>query len=293
MELVDQLVVTTTEDIISFQKKVENAGGEGVMLRRPGTYYKPGRGKDLLKLKKFYDAEGVVIGHIPGKLSGSIQLQLPGNKSVRCGLGGRQPPSFGTVVQFRYQELTSNGIPRFPTFAGFRHDMSAEEALKQVLCGPKQKPRSTEPRVKPTRKPLEFVKEEEEMFEKGVPYPEVTSKATVKYASPNLLLYDVLKQMADARFDRGEKWKGIAYINAANRIHAHRKTILSVAQAEKEIEKIGGSLSHSIDQILRKGFIEDKDGAVYHPRGGVEPLSETVILRREEAAKKRALDKKV
>src|SRR5262249_34052460 len=37
--------------------RVEAAGGEGLMLRRPGSRYESGRSATLLKVKRFHDAE--------------------------------------------------------------------------------------------------------------------------------------------------------------------------------------------------------------------------------------------
>jgi DNA ligase-1 len=38
-------------------KKMIKLGGEGLMIRQPGSQYERCRSKTLLKLKKFYDAE--------------------------------------------------------------------------------------------------------------------------------------------------------------------------------------------------------------------------------------------
>ena len=33
------------------------------------------------------------------------------------------PPPIGSIVTFRYQELSDGGVPRFPTYVGVRHDV--------------------------------------------------------------------------------------------------------------------------------------------------------------------------
>ena len=38
-------------------ERVEKLGGEGVMIREPGSKYVGSRSKTLLKLKSFHDAE--------------------------------------------------------------------------------------------------------------------------------------------------------------------------------------------------------------------------------------------
>ena len=46
--------------------RVEGLGGEGLMLRQPGSVYEVGRSVTLLKVKTFRDAEATVIGHQAG-----------------------------------------------------------------------------------------------------------------------------------------------------------------------------------------------------------------------------------
>src|SRR6185295_11268453 len=46
--------------------RVEALGGEGLMLRQPGSKYHAGRSSTLLKVKSFKDAEAEVIGHQDG-----------------------------------------------------------------------------------------------------------------------------------------------------------------------------------------------------------------------------------
>lgn len=43
--------------------KVEAAGGEGLMLRKPGSAYEGCRSHALLKVKTFRDDEALVLGH--------------------------------------------------------------------------------------------------------------------------------------------------------------------------------------------------------------------------------------
>ena len=47
--------------------RVEALGGEGLMLRQPGSRYVAGRSTTLLKVKSFFDAEATVIDHLPGE----------------------------------------------------------------------------------------------------------------------------------------------------------------------------------------------------------------------------------
>jgi len=44
-----------------------NLGGEGLMLRKPGSKYSNGRSSNLLKVKQFYDEEAKVTGYKKGE----------------------------------------------------------------------------------------------------------------------------------------------------------------------------------------------------------------------------------
>src|SRR5262249_27094717 len=46
--------------------RVEALGGEGLMMRQPGSRYEVGRSYTLLKVKNFQEAEARVLEHLPG-----------------------------------------------------------------------------------------------------------------------------------------------------------------------------------------------------------------------------------
>jgi DNA ligase-1 len=80
----------------------------------------------LLKVKNFHDAEAVVIAHQAGKGKhkgklGSLVVQLADATEFCVGTGlsdveRASPPTIGSTITFRYQELTDGGVPRFPSF---------------------------------------------------------------------------------------------------------------------------------------------------------------------------------
>jgi DNA ligase 1 len=106
--------------------RVESLGGEGLMLRQPGSAYEVGRSLTLLKIKSFRDAEAIVLNHQPGKgkfkgMLGALAVQMPDGTEFSVGTGfsdaeRTNPPPVGSVVTFRYQELSDGGVPRFPSF---------------------------------------------------------------------------------------------------------------------------------------------------------------------------------
>ena len=112
--------------------RVERLGGEGLMLRQPGSKYEGGRSSTLLKVKTFKDDEAVVIGHEKGKGKhagrlGAVTARLANGKVFSVGTGftdreRQNPPPIGSLITFRYQELSDAGIPRFPSYIGLRTD---------------------------------------------------------------------------------------------------------------------------------------------------------------------------
>lgn len=107
-------------------KKIEKAGGEGLMLREPGSAYEAGRSSTLLKVKRFLDAEATVVEHQPGRgkfrgLMGALVVELSDGTQFSVGTGfsdveRSNPPPVGSVITFQYQELSKTGVPRFPSF---------------------------------------------------------------------------------------------------------------------------------------------------------------------------------
>jgi DNA ligase 1 len=112
--------------------RVEALGGEGLMLRQPGSRYEAGRSPTLLKVKTFHDAEARVVDHLPGTgrhkgRLGALGVELPDGTTFSIGTGlsdaeRDRPPAIGSVVTFRYQELSDRGVPRFPSFVRVRSE---------------------------------------------------------------------------------------------------------------------------------------------------------------------------
>jgi DNA ligase-1 len=110
--------------------RLEALGGEGLMLRRAGSRYEGGRSATLLKVKSFHDAEARVLGHQEGAgrhkgRLGALLVELEDGTRFAVGTGfsdaeRANPPPVGSLITFRYQELTEAGVPRFPSFVGVR-----------------------------------------------------------------------------------------------------------------------------------------------------------------------------
>jgi DNA ligase-1 len=133
----------------TFMDFVLNEGGEGIMLRKPGSIWTPKRVSTLLKMKPFTDDQAKVTGFVSGretdkgsKLRGLIGAVVTEYKGKRLELSGftneerlfatdemqsyayenpgvEMPSGFqgkhfkvGDDVEFRYRELSDEGIPK-------------------------------------------------------------------------------------------------------------------------------------------------------------------------------------
>lgn len=121
-----------TEHLREELARVTALGGEGLMLRQPGSRYEGGRSSTLLKVKLFHDAEARVVDYVAGSgrhkgRLGALVVETPDGRSFSIGTGfsdaqRENPPAIGSIVTYRYQELSDRGIPRFPSFVRVRAD---------------------------------------------------------------------------------------------------------------------------------------------------------------------------
>jgi DNA ligase-1 len=109
-------------------------GYEGIMLRNPAGIYKNVRSVDLLKYKEFFDDEYEVVGFKEGEggekgcvlwtcktEKGAIFHCRPrGTREDRTELFQKGASYIGKKLTVRFQELTDDGIPRFPVGIAFR-----------------------------------------------------------------------------------------------------------------------------------------------------------------------------
>lgn len=120
-------------DTASLRKRLHDIvrdGGEGLMLHRDDAVYETGRSSALLKVTPWLDAEARVVAHLPGKgkyagVAGALRMELPDGRRFSLGSGltdvlRHNPPPVGTLVTYRYRELTQNGMPRFPRYLRVR-----------------------------------------------------------------------------------------------------------------------------------------------------------------------------
>lgn len=132
LQVIEQHTAVNRESLKKWLARVVKQGGEGLMLHRADAPYETGRSDTLLKLKPALDAEGVVVRQLPGKgkykgMMGALEIRLADGRLLRLGSGfsdeqRKNPPPLGTVVTYRYRDLTANGVPRFATFLRVREE---------------------------------------------------------------------------------------------------------------------------------------------------------------------------
>jgi DNA ligase-1 len=157
-------VVDNMTELLRYEEKVLQLGYEGVMLRHPDGAYKQGRATvnegTLLKVKRFKDAEAVIVGVEEQMFNGNTGFRneigrtarssarsgktgkdtlgalvvegLPGQPfaGVRFNIGTGMDDALraamwardmtGVVVRYRYFDVGVKDAPRHPVFAGFR-----------------------------------------------------------------------------------------------------------------------------------------------------------------------------
>jgi ATP-dependent DNA ligase len=131
IHLIETRVATSKAIVDNFHDYYAAQDYEGIMLRSNGLY-KEGRSKNLLKYKKFMDAEFVVVGHHEAKLGLPIPIfdckvgdttfgvMMKEDFASRADRMKNITDYYGKLLTVKFQELTSDGIPRFPVGISFR-----------------------------------------------------------------------------------------------------------------------------------------------------------------------------
>jgi DNA ligase-1 len=138
IKLVHSITVQSQEELdIRYGELLEH-GYEGQMIRKINGLYENKRSKNLLKRKEFQDAEYPIVdieeglGNRSG-MAGAVVVQLPNGKTCGCGIKGgvsvnqelfnNKDQYIGKLATVRFQNLTPDGVPRFPVFYGIREMM--------------------------------------------------------------------------------------------------------------------------------------------------------------------------
>ena len=127
IKIIPQLICKNETDLNIYLKELIDKKAEGIILKNPNLEYFTGRSENILKVKKFYDDEGLVIGLNYSKNGEFKSLKLKLNNGIIFNLGGgfsdiqrKEPPKIGNIVTFKYYDLTKNNKPKFASFLRIR-----------------------------------------------------------------------------------------------------------------------------------------------------------------------------
>lgn len=130
--MVHQQRVKYNMELYKLLDNVVEKKGEGLMLHMANAHYQYGRSKNLLKLKKYQDAEAIVMAHTLGKgkykgMLGALKVQTPEGVIFKIGSGftdqqRRQPPIIGSTISYKYIGKTQRGVPRFASFLRIKNE---------------------------------------------------------------------------------------------------------------------------------------------------------------------------
>jgi DNA ligase-1 len=162
VKLIDNRVVGNAEKCDVLLTSIIDKGYEGAMLRAPDSLYKQGRhtlkSQALMKLKKFFDDEAVIIGFeekmhnenekttdergyskrshkqegmVPADTLGALVVKWRDiefkigsgyNDEQRHHIWYNRESLLGKLTTFKYQELSKYGVPRFPVWKCIREE---------------------------------------------------------------------------------------------------------------------------------------------------------------------------
>jgi DNA ligase-1 len=130
--VIEQIPVADREHLRAELKRIEQLGGEGLIVRDPDARYEAGRSMQILKVKNFDDAEAIVVAHLPGKGKyegrlGALLVEQTDGLCFRIGTGFSDierdnPPAIGTLITYKFYGRYLSGLPKFPSYLRVRRD---------------------------------------------------------------------------------------------------------------------------------------------------------------------------
>jgi DNA ligase 1 len=133
--LVEATVLSSEAEAMDYFASCQQQGFEGAIIRNSGGLYVGKRSPDLIKLKSFADAEFEIVGieEGRGKLQGHVgafvcrtetghefRAKLKGSLSYLKTLFEQERLWAGKKLTVTYQNLTKEGVPRFPVGTAIR-----------------------------------------------------------------------------------------------------------------------------------------------------------------------------
>jgi DNA ligase-1 len=136
LDFVETVVCNERKDVMKFHEQYVAKGYEGVMLRNSDSVYCNKRTYDLQKVKTFLDDEFTIVGFEKGsgveegcivwvcetEDKNRFSCRPQGTHDERKDLYLHGDEYIGKKLTVKYQELSEDGIPRFPVGLRVRDD---------------------------------------------------------------------------------------------------------------------------------------------------------------------------
>jgi DNA ligase-1 len=134
LEYTEHIKAKSEAQVDQVFKDIIKKGGEGIMLRQPGSFYEQKRSGTLRKVKAAFDTECEIVGYKMGTgkyegLLGSFECQLldkkdePMDKNFYVsGMNDQTREDYetthpiGTIITITYNDVSTSGVPRHPRY---------------------------------------------------------------------------------------------------------------------------------------------------------------------------------
>ena len=120
LKIIKQVKVKDNAEFEAFAEAVIAKGGEGAVVREPNAPYERKRSKNAGLM-------GSVTCKSIGVAGSNPDEQIASGVKFKVGSGfsdedRANPPKIGSIITYKYQNLTAKGVPRFPVFLRVRED---------------------------------------------------------------------------------------------------------------------------------------------------------------------------
>jgi DNA ligase-1 len=128
LKIIPQIKCENQQHLEFYLQELLNKKAEGIIIKNPNIAYFKGRSDEILKVKKFQDDEGIVIGINYNKTK-FRSLVVKQKNGIIFNLGGGftdkqrlNPPKMGDIVSYKYYGFTKYNKPKFASFLRVRKE---------------------------------------------------------------------------------------------------------------------------------------------------------------------------
>lgn len=140
VKMIEVVICSGQEELDALLQRVDQDGGEGLMLRKPNTPYESGRSDSLLKLKKYHDMEVLYKGPHPARGYHALLCELPSGKTitVNCVMSDWKwmQDKQGCVITIKYSAVTKKGLPKWAFMDVIRSDLDWDDVKRDFFDDP-------------------------------------------------------------------------------------------------------------------------------------------------------------